>query len=206
MQSTPTEQVVPEVADVTDLEAALKDLIARRAFDELLTTVLRLVDSLRKDNDRLRLEVQALKHKLYSRKSEKRPVKPAEENKVPDKAESAVAATPEPPKPSGSHGRGTRPEHMPAVLVEIPLTPSQRACPACQSEMIDATAAPAWRVEFVPGYFRVEDLRMQRVGCPPCTDRRSEFAQAKTPKVIKGSPVGAGLLGRVLTDGSDLTH
>ena len=207
VQPPTSEHVAQPGSDRAAVEAALKGLIERQEFDKLLQTVLRLFDRLSKENDALRQEVRSLKRKLYDRSSEKG--EKQEEPNSPDTPdtpdttdgvnapESTTPKVEETPKDKTGHGRGKKPNNLPIVSVLVELTPGQRICPDCQSEMEDVRSGDAWQIEFIPGRFVVEDLILQRAGCPNC---RSEFAQVNVPKVIPGSPVGPGLLARVLTD------
>ena len=135
--------------------AALKGLIERQEFDKLLQTVLGLFDRLSKENDALRQEVhslrqevRSLKRKLYDRSSEKGAKQ--EEPNTPDTPDttdgvnapdSTTPQAEEPPKGKTGHGRGTRPDNLPSVSVLVELTPGQRICPDCQSEMENVRSA-----------------------------------------------------------------
>jgi transposase len=197
--------------DVDAVLGQLRAMIEQGAIDAALALVGDLLAQVRDRNDALQIRLQNALRQLYGRRSEtlspdqlelfealagtaEPAAKPATEPAAEPAAEPVAPRT----KKARPHGRSERPAGLPCERTEIPVAEADRICARCGARMAGFGSQESWRVEFVPGRFVVQVAACEKVSCSRCRD--AVVTAPAPPAVIPGSPVGPGLLARILVD------
>ena len=203
----------PEVAEA-ELRALLSHLLEAGDQERLIETLVELYGKISRENDRLRVQIFELTHRVHGRSSEK--VDPnalrkaleeirAREFALQDEAtpepapdEPAVKAPPEPKskRDMKAHpGRAPLPEHLPRVERRHDLPEADRVCGSCHRIMQPIREESRPRLDFIPSRFVVVCDITPVYACS-CGDSAPVTAPMP-PRVIDGGLPEPGLLAHV---------
>ena len=169
---------------------------AREVIGELLPLV--------KENRLLRLQLDALKHRLFGKKSEKGVppeqghcsfVEAAAGEVLPDASDEAVE---EPPVRRSRHkGRRPLPKEFPRVREEVPARPEDLHCGCCNAEKVKIREEVSDSVDYQPASVFIRERVRGVYACPQC---EGEISSPPLPaRPIEKGRAEPGLLAYVVT-------
>jgi transposase len=155
--------------------------------------------------DALRFEIAQLKRLLFGRRSEQlaAPIDTHQLslwNETPEDAPAVSPVTFKTVTASPAKGHPKRmplPAHLPREIVVLPLSPAQRACPACGSDRPVIGYDTAERLDYVPATLKVIETRREKCACTCCQGQLTT-APAPPQVIEQGIPL-PGLLAYLLT-------
>lgn len=96
----------------------------------------------------------------------------------------------------GQPKRTALPENLPREIVVLPLSPEERACPACGGERPVIGYESSERLDYVPATLKVVETRREKCACPNCQGQLTT-APAPAQVIEQGIPL-PGLLAYLL--------
>lgn len=170
---------------------------AREVIGELLPLV--------KENHLLRLQLDALKHRLFGKKSEKGV--PAEQGHFPFVGEPAAGEVSpgasdeevqESQPPTRRHkGRRPLPKEFPRVREEVPARPEDLHCSGCNAEKVKIREEISEAVDYQPASIFIRERVRGVYACPDCETEIS--CPPLPPRPIEKGRAEPGLLAYVVT-------
>ena len=185
----------PQVPDLSELHAWLKQMVAAMRLTELVVAVVALVARMREVNLELTKQLAALRQPRPRSETLRRverqlcfafDVKPSTKEPKRDKRR-------EPQKSrKGRHpGRGALPAHLPRVVDPNPVPDELRKCPLCGSEMLTVGHSSCEILDVIPAQVIVRKRIDETVACP----HDDTIVSAPTPpQLVERGKLGTSLI------------
>ena len=195
-------------ASIDAFRGEIESLLAAGRHADAVELVVTLLSTLKQENDRLGVRLARLLADKFGRRSEKIPSAQlglfleqvlASAQATPDELAEPVSM-PEPAPAAPPKRRAIRkplPRHLPREVVVLEPAAADRICPVCGKEKQQRIGfETSEMLEWVPGHFKVIEIRRAKDACAECEGEISIAPPA--PKPIDGGIPGPGLLADVI--------